>query len=110
EDRILRYQVDIAESLRLPLLATNGVLYATEVERPILDAFTCIRNHTHLDAAGTLLSRNAERHLKNAQQMRELFHDHLDAITNTLRLAERLEFTLENLGYEFPEYLVPSGH
>ncbi len=110
EDRILRCQVDVAESLGLPVLATNGVLYAFEDERRILDAFTCIRNHTHLDAAGMLLSRNAERYVKNARQMCELFHDLPKAISNTLRLAERLEFTLQNLGYEFPEYDVPPGH
>ncbi len=110
EDRLLRSQVELAERFQLPLLATNGVLYATESERAILDAFTCIRNHTHLDAAGMLLSRNAERHLKNTAQMRELFPDYPEAIANTIRLAGRLEFTLENLGYEFPSFPVPPGH
>ena len=68
------------DQFRLPLLATNGVLYATEAERPILDVFTCIRNHTHLDAAGTLLEQNSERYLKSAAQMRELFRDLPEAI------------------------------
>src|SRR5262249_19627535 len=91
------------------LLATNGVYYATEACRPTLDVFTCIRNHTHLDAAGKLLEQNAERHLKSAVQMRELFRDLPEAITNTVRLAEHLDFTLENLGYEFPSFPVPSN-
>ena len=42
--------------------------------------------------------------------MRELFHDLPEAIENTSRLAERLTFSLENLGYKFPEYPVPAGH
>src|SRR5262249_17179102 len=62
------------------------------------------------DAAGKLLEPNGERYIKNAAQMRELFQDLPEAITNTCRLAERLEFTLDNLGYEFPVYPVPPEH
>ncbi|PYL31448.1 MAG: error-prone DNA polymerase, partial [Verrucomicrobia bacterium] len=42
--------------------------------------------------------------------MREIFADLPEAIENTSRLAEGLTFSLENLGYEFPEYPVPAGH
>src|SRR5437764_1255332 len=42
--------------------------------------------------------------------MRELFRDLPEAIENTSRLAERLAFSIENLGYEFPEYPVPASH
>jgi len=94
----------------LPLIATNGVQYAKPYGREVLDVFTCIREHTHLDAAGKLLSQNAERHLKSDREMREIFRDLPEAIDNTARLAQRLTFSLENLGYEFPEYPVPAGH
>ena len=60
--------------------------------------------------AGKLLSRNAERHLKSDAEMRALFRDRPDAIENTGRLADRLEFSLENIGYEFPAFPVPDGH
>lgn len=96
--------IALAEFKKLPLLATNGVLYATPDRRQVLDVFTCIRHHTHLDAAGRLLSANTERHLKSAAEMAALFADLPEAILNTERLAGRLEFTLENLGYEFPKY------
>jgi error-prone DNA polymerase len=88
----------------LPALATNGVLHATRDERTVLDVFTCAREHTHLDAAGRSLALNDERHLKPARTMQRLFADRPDALANTVRLAERLDFTLENLGYEFPRY------
>jgi error-prone DNA polymerase len=110
EERINRELVDLARTNRLPILATNGVQYAKSYGREVLDVFTCIREHTHLDAAGKLLTQNAERFLKNDRQMGELFRDLPDAIENTSRLAERLTFSLENLGYEFPEYPVPGGH
>jgi error-prone DNA polymerase len=71
EERLARALKEVGEQFRLPLLATNGVLYATESHRPVLDVFTCARNHTHLDAAGKLLAQNSERYLKSASQMRE---------------------------------------
>jgi len=110
EDRINRELIDLARAHRLPLLVTNGVQYAKPYGREVVDVFTCIREHTHLDAAGKLLSQNAERHLKSDREMREIFADLPEAIDNTWRLAERLAFSLENLGYEFPEYPVPAGH
>ena len=110
EDRINRALVDLASKFRLALIATNGVQYAKPSGRQVLDVFTCIREHTHLDLAGKLLTQNAERHLKSDAEMCAIFRDLPDAITNTERLAERLEFSLENIGYEFPEYAVPDGH
>jgi error-prone DNA polymerase len=110
EDRVNQQLCDLAEQFRLPVIATNGVQYARPYGRQVLDVFTCIREHTHLDAAGKLLTQNAERHLKSDAEMREIFPDRLDAIENTARLAERLEFSLENIGYEFPSFPVPDGH
>ncbi len=110
EERRNAELIDVARACKLPLLATNGVQYAKRYGREVLDVFTCIREHTHLDAAGKLLTQNAERHLKSDREMRELFRDLPEAITNTERLAERLHFSLENIGYDFPDFPVPAGH
>ncbi len=110
EERRNRRLINLAAQHRLPLLATNGVQHATALGREVLDVFTCIREHSHLDAAGTRLTRNAERHLKSAAEMKALFRDQPEAVANTVRLAERLEFSLENIGYHFPDYSVPEGH
>src|ERR1700687_1993095 len=104
-----RVAIEIAEALHLPLLATNGVNYATPRERELADAFTALRHHRTLATAGRLLARNAERYLKPPAAMRALFADFPDAITNTVELSARLEFTLNDLGYEFPRYPVPEG-
>jgi error-prone DNA polymerase len=109
EERGNREMVDLARANRLSILATNGVQYATPQGREVADLFTCIRQHTHLDAAGRLLARNAERYLKSDREMRELFRHSPEAIENTSRLAERLTFSLENIGYEFPDFPVPAG-
>lgn len=103
ETQLNRLLIDLSEHLQLPLLATNAPLHARRSERLLCDAFTCLRHHTTLDQAGALLAPNSERHLKSPRQMRELFADLPQAISNTQRLAERLEFTLEHLGYRFPD-------
>ena len=101
--------IRIAVSLKLPLLATNGVRYAHAYDREILDLFTSIRNHTELDLAGRLLSENSQRHLRSATEMAKLFHDVHCAVENTVELSGRLQFQLGDLGYEFPLYPVPDG-
>src|SRR5213083_1643120 len=101
--------IEIARSLQLPLLATNGVCYATPRERELCDVFTAIRNHCTLATVGRLLARNSERHLKSPEEMQKLFADFPEAIANTAELSSRLEFTLKDLGHEFPRYPVPGG-
>jgi error-prone DNA polymerase len=103
------FLVDWARAGGLPLLATNGVNYATPEARNVADVFTCLREHLTLDAAGRKLARNRERHLKAAPEMAALFADLPAAVANTVSLAERLEFTLANLGYRFPDFGVPVG-
>ncbi|HET7442357.1 MAG TPA: PHP domain-containing protein, partial [Terriglobales bacterium] len=104
-----RIAIDLAQAFHLPLLATNGVHYAIPKARELADAFTAIRNHRTLSTAGRLLARNSERHLKSPGEMQQLFADFPQAITNTIELSSRLEFTLNDLGYEFPRYPVPEG-
>ena len=108
EDRN-RALIEIARSLQLPLLATNGVCYATPREREVCDVFTAIRHHRTLATGGRLLARNSERHLKSPQEMQALFADLPEAIANTVELSSRLAFTFKDLGYEFPKYPVPEG-
>ena len=106
EEAINQHAIALAESFRLPLVATNGVRYALPREREILDVFTCIRNHRTLETAGHLLARNSDCYLKTPAQMARLFHDLPEAIANTVTLSSRLQFTLKDLGYEFPRYPV----
>ena len=101
--------IEIARRLKLPLLATNGVSYASRAQRQVADVFTCIRNHVRLETAGRLLAINSERCAKSPKEMTELFADLPEAIANTVELSSRLEFTMRDLGYEFPKYPVPPG-
>ena len=101
--------IRIARSLHLPVLATNGVRYASAYDREVLDLFTAVRHHTELDHAGRLLALNSQRHLRPAREMVVLFRDVYGATENTVDLSLRLVFELSDLGYEFPRYPVPDG-
>jgi len=101
--------VGLASSLRLPLIAANGVRYAVPKDRELLDMFTAIRHGTSLDKAGRLLTVNAARSLRSAREMSSLFCDIPEAIANTRIVSDRLEFALDSLGYEFPRYPLPDG-
>ena len=101
--------IELARQLHLPLLATNGICQATPAQREVADVFTCLRNHLRLENAGRLLATNSEKYLKPAKVMKEIFADLPEAIANTLELSGRLEFTLQDLGYQFPKYPIPAG-
>jgi error-prone DNA polymerase len=101
--------LSLAYSRRLPVIATNGVRYANEHDRELLDVFTSIRNGTTLDRAGRLLAENSARSLRSGQEMSAQFRDLPEAIANTRIVSDRIEFTLNDLGYEFPHYPLPGG-
>ena len=99
----------IASRRGMPIIATNGVRCASPDDRELLDIFTSIRHHTTVHNAGRLLCKNSLRHLRSTREMLDLFRDIPEAISNTRIVSERLEFTLNNLGYEFPRYPIPEG-
>jgi error-prone DNA polymerase len=99
----------LAEAFRVPVAATNGGRFATPGDRPLFDVLSCVYHHTTVDAAGRRLARNAERYLKPPEVMAQIFADRPDALRGTEALAERLEYTMSDLGYRFPAYPVPGG-
>ena len=101
--------VCLAEAFRVPLVATGGVGFATPEERPLFDVLTSIREHLPLMRAGRKLAANAERYLKPPAQMARLFADRPRAVAATGELADRLQFSMQDLGYRFPKYPVPDG-
>ena len=101
--------VAMASAFRVPTLATNGVRFATPASRPLFDVLTCIHHHTTLRDAGRQLTANAERYLKPPDEMASHFADHRAAVERTHELADRLQYTMADLGYRFPDYPVPPG-
>jgi error-prone DNA polymerase len=106
--RLARLQ-GVASTARVPLIATNDVLYHAPERRMLQDVVSCIREKTTIETAGLLLEANAERHLKPAAEMMRLFRHYPDAIAETLRFAGRILFSLDQLKYQYPDEPVPPG-
>ncbi|HTX02419.1 MAG TPA: error-prone DNA polymerase [Candidatus Acidoferrales bacterium] len=108
EDGVLAQgMIRVAEQLRVPYVATNGVAYATKDDALLADVLTCIKYKRVLQSAGTLLRPNHEHYLKSPAQMAHLFAAYPRAITATLEIAERCRFRLTKLPNQFPLYPVP---
>ena len=99
----------LADAYHVPIVATGGVRFATPAQRPLFDVLTCIHHGTDLMRAGRRLAPNAERYLKAPAEMAALFADRPDAVAHTRDLADRLQYTMADLGYRFPTYPVPNG-
>lgn len=109
DDRLLVRTQMLAAATGVPLIAINDALYATAGDRPLHDVLTAIRLGTTVQEAGRALEANAERHLKSPQEMARLFASCPEALAETQRLMARVDFTLDQLRYEYPHEPVPPG-
>ncbi|AKM07732.1 error-prone DNA polymerase [Pelagerythrobacter marensis] len=94
----------------VPLIALNDALYADPDVRPLHDVMTAIREKTTVQAAGRRLAVNAERHLKSPEEMARLFAAVPEAVAATQDFAAGVDFTLDQLRYEYPHEPVPPGY
>ena len=92
----------------VPMAATNDVHYHDPQRRFLQDVVTCVREHCTLEQAGQRLFANAERHLKSPEEMARLFAEYPHALANTIEVAQRCRFSLDELRYEYPEELCPA--
>ncbi len=100
---------DLAARLGIPLIATGGVLYHSAHRRPLQDVLTCIREKCTINDAGLRLEANAERHIKQAEEMARLFKGHEVALRHSIEIAQSCTFSLDDLQYEYPDEPVPHG-
>ena len=106
--RLARHSA-LARSLGLETVASTDALYHSPDRRLLQDVLTCIREHVRIDAAGRLLEANAERHLKSPQEMRRLFAGYEDAVERSAQLADQIEFSLDQLVYQYPDEVIGTG-
>ena len=107
--RLLAKMQQVAKQHRLPLVAGNDVHYHKPARRFLADVLCAIRAGCTVAELGERRFPNAERHLKSSAQMAELFADCPQAIGRTVEIAQRCNFSLDELRYEYPEELSPPG-
>jgi error-prone DNA polymerase len=99
----------LADRIGLDTVAINEVRYHAPERRRLADVVTCIREGCTIDAAGYRLRKNAERHLKPAEEMRRLFRGFEAAVARSVVIAERCSFSMDELRYEYPEEVIGNG-
>ena len=105
----LQRMMRVAAEAGVRLVASNDVHYHVPQRRFLQDVLTAIRHGCTVAELGGRMFPNAERYLKSAEQMRELFADCPDAVARTAEVAERCTFSLDELRYEYPHELCPPG-
>jgi len=95
----------LAALLEIPAVACGGVTMHCPQRKPLQDALTAIRLNTPVTALGRRLAANAERHLRPLARLRALYPPEL--LAETLAIARRCRFSLDELRYEYPDEVVP---
>lgn len=99
----------MSEQVSLPLVASGDVLYHHPARLPLHDVLTATKHHTNVAAAGDLLLPNAGRHLKPVGECQVAFAAAPDSLARTQEIADRCDFCLSDLRYEYPKELAPAG-
>ncbi|AHL75112.1 DNA polymerase [Stutzerimonas stutzeri] len=108
DERHLRQWQALAARLNLPAVACGDVHMHARGRRALQDCMSAIRQHLPVAEAGRYLFPNGERHLRRYEELTQLYPPEL--LGETLRIAERCQFDLKQLNYQYPHELVPAGH
>jgi error-prone DNA polymerase len=99
---------ELSDLTALPLVAVGDVHMHVRSRKPLQDVLTATRVGKPLTECGYALQRSAERHLRSRLRLAQTFPAEL--LAQTLRVAERCKFSLDELRYQYPDEVVPAGH
>lgn len=112
EKRVYPMLVDIARRHVVKTVATNDVHYINKEDSVVQDVLMCVQMQKTVDDPDRLKFETDEFYLKTGDQMAELFPDNPEAISNTLEIADKCNFTFQDIDknlYRFPQYHAPDG-
>ncbi|CAB3821662.1 Error-prone DNA polymerase [Achromobacter dolens] len=108
-DDLHRAAVDrAARAAELPVVALGQVQMHVRSRKPLHDTLTGIRTHQCVSQCGYALAGNAEQHLRTRMRLANLYPP--EALAQTLVVARRCAFSLDELRYEYPDEIIPRGH
>jgi DNA polymerase-3 subunit alpha len=100
----------IARDLDLPLVCTNDVHYLRQTDQHPHDVLLCIGTGKSVSDEKRLKYHGDQFFLKTDHEMRQVFGDYPEALSNTLRIAERCDVTIDSGQAHLPTFAVPAGH
>jgi error-prone DNA polymerase len=105
----LQRLISLSQQTHVPIVAAGDVHYHAPARLPLHDVLTAIKYGTTVAQANELLLTNAQRHLQSLQQRASAFAALPAALARTIEIADRCQFELSELRYEYPEELAPDG-
>lgn len=93
----------------LKLFATQRPLFHTPERKPLHDVLTCLHHGVTLNEAKTKLTLNSERYLRPLDELRLIYRDRPDLLHRTMEISDRLQFSLSELRYKYPQEALPIG-
>jgi error-prone DNA polymerase len=93
---------NLATQMRVPTVITNDVLFHEPARRMLQDVLVCIRHGVTIDQAGFRRNLNADRYLKPPEEMQRLFSRYPEALARTLQIANRCNFSMDMISYQYP--------
>ncbi len=110
DEQRMKKNLSLCEKFRLKSVATNRVLFHEKERKRLCDVVSCVREKKTVLDAGYKLSQNAERYLKSPFEMKKLFCDFPEAISNTLFISDQCHFSPKELKYRYPSEWIPQNH
>ena len=98
----------LAQTHHIPCVAVGQVQMHKRSRKALHDVLTAIRLRQTVAQCGYELASNAEQHLRTRLRLSNLYEPEL--LLQTICIAERCHFSLDELRYEYPEEVVPKGY
>lgn len=109
DQRLWRRWQRWGKATQTPLVAAGDVHYHEPGRRYLHDVVTAIRLKTTVAELGQHRFANSEHHLRPTDELASLFADAPDVLRRGAEIADRCQFSLEELRYDYPEELCPTG-
>ena len=104
----IRQLTRLAAAAGMPAVAAGDVHMHVRGRRALQDTLAAIRARQPLGSGSRILHPNGERHLRSRAALARIYPAEL--LANTLEIARRCSFSLDELHYQYPQELVPAGH
>jgi len=110
DHRRIQTALRVAARTDVSLVATNDVHFHVKERRMLQDIVSCIREGVTLERGRQFLYPNGERYLKSQAEMQQLLKDFPDTLKRSCEIAAQIQFSLDELRYEYPEEICPEGN
>ncbi|WMS88746.1 error-prone DNA polymerase [Pleionea litopenaei] len=97
----------LAKQFELPMVAQNKVVMHQVERLPLQHCLTAIKHNKSVQSLGCDLLANGEQHLRSLERLQQLYPEAL--LQETMKIAKRCDFSLDELRYDYPDEVVPGN-